>query len=153
MACLQTTAAQVFASQACNRYFLSQTLMTQVLLLLQAAHLEQALLLLPFAAAQKLLEYLCIPLEQGTHVELCCRVCTLLMRLHHQQLMATPQARPLMIKLQKRLREGIQVGIHTRSCLSILLCTSVSSCKHCLPEGCGHVQAAPPETGLVQDTY
>ena len=88
-----------------------------MLLLLQAAHLEQALLLLPFSAAQKLLEYLCIPLEQGAHVELCCRVCTLLMRLHHQQLMATPQARPLMIKLQKQLRESIQVGVEPGPCL------------------------------------
>eukprot|EP00891_Asterochloris_glomerata_P007696 jgi/Astpho2/7696/e_gw1.00115.7.1_t len=80
----------------------------QTLAGVKAAHLEQALLLLPFQGAQKLLEYLCIPLERGAQVELCCRVCTLLMRLHHQQLMATPQARPLMIKLQKRLREGIQ---------------------------------------------
>ena len=83
------------------------------MLLLQAAHLEQALLLLPFQGAQKLLEYLCIPLERGAQVELCCRVCTLLMRLHHQQLMATPQARPLMIKLQKRLRAGILVRVQT----------------------------------------
>ena len=41
-------------------------------------------------------------------MELLCRVATLLLRLHMQQLMGTPAARPLLIDLQGLLRQRVQ---------------------------------------------
>ena len=41
-------------------------------------------------------------------VELLCRVSTLLLRLHMQQLMGTPSVRPLLIELQELLRQRVQ---------------------------------------------
>ena len=75
---------------------------------LQAADLEQALLVLPFTEALRLLSYLCQWLRKGLQVELCCRVSTLLVRLHHPQLVATPSARPALIQLQTLLRTRVQ---------------------------------------------
>lgn len=75
---------------------------------LQAADLEQALLVLPFIEALRLLSYLCQWLKKGQQVELCCRVSTLLVRLHHPQLVATPSARPALVQLQLLLRQRVQ---------------------------------------------
>lgn len=77
-------------------------------MVVQAADLEQALLVLPFTEALRLLSYLCQWLRQGQQVELCCRVSTLLVRLHNPQLIATPAARPTLIQLQKVLRRSVQ---------------------------------------------
>ena len=74
----------------------------------QAADLEQALLVLPFTEALRLLSYLCQWLKKGLQIELCCRVSTLLVRLHHPQLVATPSARPTLIQLQTLLRQRVQ---------------------------------------------
>lgn len=41
-------------------------------------------------------------------MELLCRVSTLLLRLHMQQLMGTPSVRPLLIELQELLRQRVQ---------------------------------------------
>lgn len=41
-------------------------------------------------------------------VELSCRVATLLLRLHHAQLTATPSARQTLVDLHKRLRAAVQ---------------------------------------------
>jgi U3 small nucleolar RNA-associated protein 12 len=41
-------------------------------------------------------------------VELSCRVATLLLRLHHSQLTATPSARQTLVDLHKRLRAAVQ---------------------------------------------
>ena len=75
---------------------------------LQAADLEQALLVLPFTEALRLLSYLCQWLKKGRQIELCCRTSTLLVRLHHPQLVATPSARPTLIQLQTLLRQRVQ---------------------------------------------
>ena len=75
---------------------------------LQAADLEQALLVLPFTEALRLLSYLCQWLRKGLQTELCCRVSALLLRLHHPQLVATPSARPTLIQLQMLLRQRVQ---------------------------------------------
>lgn len=48
---------------------------------------------------------LCCTLLQ---VELGCRVATLLLRLHHAQLTATPSARQTLVDLHKRMRAGVQ---------------------------------------------
>ena len=37
-----------------------------------------------------------------------CRVAVLLLRLHHNQLVATSGARPVMVRLQKHLRSSVQ---------------------------------------------
>ena len=44
----------------------------------------------------------------GLQVELLCRVATLLQRLHMQQLVGTPSAKPLLIELQQLLRQRVQ---------------------------------------------
>ena len=75
---------------------------------MQAADLEQALLVLPFTEALRLLTYLHNWLRKGLQVELCCRVSTLLVRLHHPQLVGTPSARPTLIQLQTLLRQRVQ---------------------------------------------
>lgn len=74
----------------------------------RASDLEQALLLLPFADALRLMGYLSDWLGQGAHVELCCRAAALLLRLHHAQLVATPAARGALTALQARLRGAAQ---------------------------------------------
>ena len=76
--------------------------------MVQAADLEQALLVLPFTEALRLLSYLCQWLKKGLQIELCCRVSTLLVRLHHPQLVATPSARQTLIQLQMLLRNRVQ---------------------------------------------
>eukprot|EP00887_Chlorella_sp_A99_P006380 scaffold3.g6380.t1 len=75
------------------------------------AELEQALLLLPFTGerdALRLLRYLLAWLAKGGQVELLCRLAALLLRLHHQQLMAAPATRPVLIQLQTLLHERVQ---------------------------------------------
>jgi U3 small nucleolar RNA-associated protein 12 len=47
---------------------------------------------------------------QGGQAELACRVAVLLLRLHHAQFVATPGARHVLVKLQRRLRTAMQVG-------------------------------------------
>lgn len=74
----------------------------------RGAELEQALLLLPFADALRVLGYLVGWLRRGAQVELLCRVATLLLRLHMQQLSATPGARPVLTALQGLLRGRVQ---------------------------------------------
>ncbi|KAL4458578.1 hypothetical protein ABPG75_013443 [Micractinium tetrahymenae] len=74
----------------------------------RSAELEQALLLLPFTDALRLIRYLVAWLRQGVQVELLCRVATLLLRLHMQQLMGTPAARPLLLDLQQLLHARVQ---------------------------------------------
>ena len=41
-------------------------------------------------------------------VELCCRAASLLLRLHHSQLVATPSARQTLLDLHKHLRRAMQ---------------------------------------------
>ena len=91
----------------CNCHAGPDSLVT-ILSALQAADLEQALLVLPFTEALRLLSYLCQWLKKGLQTELCCRVSTLLVRLHHPQLVATPSARPTLIQLQTLLRQRVQ---------------------------------------------
>ncbi|MEW5304297.1 MAG: hypothetical protein WDW36_006917 [Sanguina aurantia] len=71
--------------------------------------LEQALLLMPFSDAARLLSHLHTWLDEGlTRVELCTRVAVLLLRLHHSQLVATASLRPTLLHLQHRLRSSMQ---------------------------------------------
>ena len=74
----------------------------------RGSELEQAILLLPFTDALRLLGYLPPWLRRGSQVELLCRVATLLLRVHMQQLMATPAARPVLTELQGLLRSRVQ---------------------------------------------
>jgi U3 small nucleolar RNA-associated protein 12 len=70
----------------------------------RGSDLEQAMLLVPFTDALRLLSYLIIWLRKGIKVEVLCRVATLLLRVHMHQVMATPAARPVLTELQGLLR-------------------------------------------------
>lgn len=74
----------------------------------RGSELEQAMLLVPFTDALRLLRYLAGWLRRGVKVELLCRVATLLLRVHMQQLMATPSARPVLTELQGLLRGRVK---------------------------------------------
>jgi len=74
----------------------------------RANDLEQALLLLPFTDAVRLMRYLAGWLEEEAQVELCCSAASLLLRLHHSQLVATPSARQTLLDLHKHLRRAMQ---------------------------------------------
>jgi hypothetical protein len=74
----------------------------------RSADLEHALLLLPFASALQLLDYLPGWLENGTSGELACAVATLLTRLHQRQLAGTPGARAVLLRLRAVLRPRLQ---------------------------------------------
>ena len=82
------------------------------------ADLESALLMLPFSDALRLLSYLPNWIEAGTaqQTELSCRTAVLLLRLHHAQLVATAGARPVLLRLQKRLRPAVQVSRAEECC-------------------------------------
>ncbi|XP_031280863.1 WD repeat-containing protein 3 [Pistacia vera] len=62
--------------------------------------LEQTLLALPFADALKLLSYLKDWASNPDKVELVCRVATVLLQIHHNQLITTPAARPVLTALK-----------------------------------------------------
>lgn len=79
----------------------------------RANDLEQALLVLPFTSALRLLDYLTQWLKDGAQVEMTCRVAVFLLRLHHAQLVATPGARRTLVRLLKPLRRAVQTLKHT----------------------------------------
>lgn len=60
------------------------------------------------ADAVRLLRYVAAWLDEGKVVELSCRTATLLLRLHHAQLVAAPSARPALVALQQRLRPAVR---------------------------------------------
>ncbi|KAK3226636.1 hypothetical protein Dsin_006498 [Dipteronia sinensis] len=62
--------------------------------------LEQTLLALPFSDALKLLSYLKDWTLNPDKVELVCRVATVLLQIHHHQLISTPAARPVLTVLK-----------------------------------------------------
>ncbi|XP_024037499.1 uncharacterized protein LOC102607925 isoform X2 [Citrus sinensis] len=62
--------------------------------------LEQTLLALPFSDALKLLSYLKDWTSNPDKVELVCRVATVLLQVHHHQLITTPSARPALTVLK-----------------------------------------------------
>ncbi|XP_050227570.1 uncharacterized protein LOC126677138 [Mercurialis annua] len=62
--------------------------------------LEQTLLALPFSDALKLLSYLKDWASNPDKVELVCRVATVLLQTHYNQLVTTPAARPLLTVLK-----------------------------------------------------
>ncbi|CAH9137341.1 unnamed protein product [Cuscuta epithymum] len=70
--------------------------------------LEQTLLALPFCDALKLLAYLKDWAYIPEKVELVCRMTTVLLQLHHNQLVATVSARPLLSLLQDVIPTRIQ---------------------------------------------
>lgn len=74
----------------------------------RSADLEQALMILPFTSAIRLLDILQDNLDRGQDVELICRVMTLLVRLHLRQLVHTPDARRVLTSLRDRLRPRME---------------------------------------------
>ncbi|TYH77185.1 hypothetical protein ES332_D04G135500v1 [Gossypium tomentosum] len=63
--------------------------------------LEQTLLALPFSDALKLLSYTKDWTSNPDKVELVCRIVTVLLQIHHSQLISTPSARPVLAALKE----------------------------------------------------
>ena len=70
----------------------------------RASDLEQALILVPFMDALRLLDFCASWLKEGADVELLARVSILLCRVHLQQLMSTPAARSSLVELRSLLQ-------------------------------------------------
>ncbi|XAR69159.1 hypothetical protein NMG60_11000645 [Bertholletia excelsa] len=70
--------------------------------------LEQTLLALPFSDALKVLSYLKAWAAIPDKVELVCRIATLLLQLHHNQLVSTAAARPILILLKDVLHSRVK---------------------------------------------
>jgi U3 small nucleolar RNA-associated protein 12 len=70
--------------------------------------LEQTLLALPFSDALQLFSYLKDWSSNPDKVELVCRVATVLLQLHHNQLVATPAARPILTPLRDLLHKRVK---------------------------------------------
>ncbi|KAI3687841.1 hypothetical protein L1987_81544 [Smallanthus sonchifolius] len=70
--------------------------------------LEQTLLALPFADALKLLSFLKEWSSNLDKVELVCRIATVLLQLHHNQLVATTSTRPLLALLRDILHARVK---------------------------------------------
>ena len=69
------------------------------------ADLERAVLSLPFTSALALLDFLSGWLEKGEKIELTCRLASLIVRLHYQQLGATANARGVLLRIRPLLRD------------------------------------------------
>jgi len=74
----------------------------------RAADLEQALLVVPFHDAVRILRLMPSWMDRRNHLELCVRVTNLLLRIHHRQLSASPETRTVLLALQGRLRPRVQ---------------------------------------------
>lgn len=70
----------------------------------RTSELEQALILVPFMDALRLLDFCASWLKEGAGVELLARVSILLCRIHLQQLMSTPAARTSLVELRSLLQ-------------------------------------------------
>ncbi|KAJ7972325.1 WD repeat-containing protein 3 [Quillaja saponaria] len=70
--------------------------------------LEQALLALPFSDALKLMPYMKEWVSYFDKVELVCRVGTVLLQTHYNQLVTTPAARPLLTALEDTLYDRVK---------------------------------------------
>ncbi|CAI9766340.1 unnamed protein product [Fraxinus pennsylvanica] len=70
--------------------------------------LEQTLLALPFSDALKIFSYLKDWASLPNKVELVCRVATVLLQIHHNQLVATVAARPVLTLLKDILRARVK---------------------------------------------
>ncbi|GBG68516.1 hypothetical protein CBR_g3060 [Chara braunii] len=74
----------------------------------RTSDLEQALLIIPFNMALRLMSFFEDWLKDVRQVELTSRTAVILFKLHHQQLTATSSARRLLTSLQGCLRGGVQ---------------------------------------------
>ncbi|KAG7961175.1 hypothetical protein I3843_09G002800 [Carya illinoinensis] len=77
--------------------------------------LEQTLLALPFSDALKLISYLKDWTSNPDKVELICRVATVLLQTHHNQLVTTPAARPVLTVLKSILYARVKQLMASRS--------------------------------------
>ncbi|XP_030493380.2 uncharacterized protein LOC115709420 [Cannabis sativa] len=74
----------------------------------QTSDLEQTLLALPFSDALQLLTYLKQWTSNSDKVELVCRISTVLLQTHYNQLITTPAARPILTVLKELLYARIK---------------------------------------------
>ncbi|PKA52792.1 Dynein assembly factor with WDR repeat domains 1 [Apostasia shenzhenica] len=74
----------------------------------QSNALEQALLCLPYTDALKLMSYLKDWIQNSDKVELVCRITTVLLQTHHNQLITTPAAKPMLTVLKDILHSSVK---------------------------------------------
>ncbi|KAI9711391.1 MAG: hypothetical protein M1828_001936 [Chrysothrix sp. TS-e1954] len=70
--------------------------------------LQDALLLLTFSTLPPLFDFLNIWLEKNMNVHLACKVCFFLLRVHHKQVVASRELRPVLSEMQGRLRDRLE---------------------------------------------
>lgn len=105
----------------------------------RGSDLEQALLLVPFMDALKLLQFCTSWLTRSSNIELLARVTILLCRIHLHQLMATPSARSTLLELrgllQSRLLEVKDTWGYNAAAIEFLTRQAQSKRGHNLLEG------------------
>ncbi|KAG0012704.1 hypothetical protein BGZ80_011564 [Entomortierella chlamydospora] len=72
------------------------------------AELDEALLVLPFAAVTSLLNWLDVFVQREYNINLVCRVLFFLIKSHHNQIVANRIMRPMLDSVRRNLRIGLQ---------------------------------------------
>ncbi|KAI9828771.1 MAG: hypothetical protein M1832_001876 [Thelocarpon impressellum] len=72
-----------------------------------AAALQDALLVLPFAAVPALFTFLDLFAQRGQNVPLTCRILAFMLKTHHKQIIASKMMRPMLEAVRSSLREAL----------------------------------------------
>ena len=75
---------------------------------IQAAALQDALLVLPFDKAVSLFTFLRIWAQRQWNMPLTCRIIFFMLKTHHKQLVASKSLRPMLDEMREQLREALQ---------------------------------------------
>ncbi|EMR11736.1 hypothetical protein PNEG_00170 [Pneumocystis murina B123] len=76
---------------------------------IDSSHLEDALLVLPFKSVTYMLTFINLWAEKGSNIQLICRILFILLRVHHQQIVANKTIRYMLDSIRIKLREELQV--------------------------------------------
>jgi U3 small nucleolar RNA-associated protein 12 len=74
-----------------------------------AASLQDALLVLPFAAVPSLFTFLDLFAQQGQNIPLTCRVLAFMLKVHHKQIVASKTMRPMLDAVRVHLRAALRM--------------------------------------------
>ncbi|KAG0291825.1 hypothetical protein BGZ98_002857 [Dissophora globulifera] len=75
---------------------------------IRPAELDEALLVLPFAAVTSLLNWLDVFVQREYNINLVCRILFFLIKSHHNQIVANRIMRPMLDSVRRNLRAGLQ---------------------------------------------
>lgn len=75
---------------------------------IHAAHLQDALLVLPFEKVEKLMRFLNFWAESEWNIVLTCRILFFLLRIHHNQIVASKSLRPMLDAVRGNLRRALK---------------------------------------------